>query len=32
MKKFIQEGYMINKKFDVIEFNKTQIEILEKIL
>lgn len=32
MKKFLQEGYMINKRFDCEEFNKKQIDTLEKIL
>lgn len=32
MKKFIQEGYIINKKFDCEEFNKKQINILKRIL
>ncbi|MBR6033852.1 MAG: glycosyltransferase [Clostridia bacterium] len=32
MKKFIEEGYMIQNRFDPIEFNSTQIEKLKKII
>lgn len=32
MKKFIEEGYMIQNRFDPVGFNKEQIEKLEKII